>query len=122
MVFSFTPSTILALQIIAQLMNQNAFLELLQKQEFPSPVLVVREHSLFIDHHSHQYEAIALVLEGQIDINIGGAKKICLAGDTFHLLPNQVHTESTGAKGVKYLVSRKAPNVEEEVVVQELET
>jgi len=103
-------------------MNQNTYLELLQKQEFPDPVLVVREHSLFLDHDSHQYEAIALVLEGQIDINIGGAKKICLASDTFHLLPNQIHTESTGTKGVKYLVSRKVPNVEEEVVVQELET
>lgn len=103
-------------------MNQSAYLELLHKQEFPAPVLVVRERSLFIDHRSHQYEAIALVLEGQIDINISGTKKICLAGDVFHLLPNQVHTESTGTKGVKYLVSRKVPNVEEEVVVQELET
>lgn len=111
-----------SLQKIAYLMNQNAYLELLQKQEFPAPVLVVREHSLFLDHHSHQYEAIALVQEGQIDINIGGAKQICLAGDTFHLLPNQIHTESTGTKGVKYLVSRKVPNVEEEVVVQGLET
>jgi quercetin dioxygenase-like cupin family protein len=116
------PITISALQTIDYLMNQNTFLELLHKQEFPAPVLVVRERSLFIDHHSHQYEAIALVLEGQIDINIGGAKKICLAGDTFHLLPKQVHTESTGTKGVKYLVSRKVPNVEEEVVVEELET
>ena len=103
-------------------MNQNAYLELLHKQGFPAPVLVVRERSLFLDHHSHQYEVIALVLEGQIDINIGGAKKICLAGDAFHILPNQVHTESTGTKGVKYLVSRKVSNVDEEVVVQELET
>jgi quercetin dioxygenase-like cupin family protein len=76
-------------------MNQTAYLEKLHKEEFPAPALVVREHSLFIDHHSHQYEAVALVLEGQIDINIGGAKKSCLAGDTFHLLPNQVHTESS---------------------------
>jgi quercetin dioxygenase-like cupin family protein len=103
-------------------MNQNAYLELLHKQEFPAPVLVVSERSLFLDHNSHQYEVIAMVLEGQIDINIGDAKKICLAGDTFHLLPNQVHTESTGTKGVKYLVSRKVPNVDEEVLVKELET
>ena len=103
-------------------MNQNAYLELLHKQAFPAPVLVVRERSLFLDHHSHQYEAIALVLEGQIDINSSGAKTICLAGDVFHLSPNHVHTESTGTKGVKYLVSRKLPNVEEEVVVQGLET
>jgi len=104
------------------LMNQTAYLEMLHKEEFPAPVLVVRERSLFIDHHSHQYEAIALVLEGQIDINIGGVKKICLAGDTFHLLPNQVHTESTGTKGVKYLVSRKVSNIDEVVVTQELDT
>lgn len=103
-------------------MNQNAFLELLEKQKFPAPVVVVREHSFFLDHHAHQYEVMALVIEGQIDINIGGAKKICLAGDTFHLLPNQIHTESTGTKGVKYLASRKVTNLEEEVVVQELET
>ena len=87
-------------------MNQNAYLEKLHKEEFPDPVLVVRNSSLFIDHHSHKYEAIAFLLEGQIDLNIGGVKRICLAGDVFHLLPNQVHTEATGTKGVKYLVSR----------------
>lgn len=103
-------------------MNQNAYLELLHKQEFPAPILVIRERSLFIEHHSHPYEAIALVLEGQIDINIGGVREICIAGDTFHLLPNQIHTESTGTKGVKYLVSRKVPNIEEAVVTQELDT
>lgn len=89
-------------------MKQEVFLDKLAKEGFPEPVLVEREVGGFLDLHSHPYEVRALVLEGQIDIIIGGLKSIFLAGDVFHLLPNQIHTENYGAKGVKYLASRKS--------------
>jgi mannose-6-phosphate isomerase-like protein (cupin superfamily) len=103
-------------------MKQDIYLETLQMEGFPYPVLALRESSLFLDHHSHPYDAIALVLEGQIDIDIGGSKKTFLAGDIFRLQRNQIHTESTGNKGVKYLVSRKTPDPEELVFLNELDT
>ena len=95
-------------------MKQEVFLEKLAKEGFPEPALVEREVGGFLDLHSHPYEVQALILDGQIDIIIGGIKSTFLAGDVFHLLPNQIHTENYGAKGVKYLASRKPPVNQEE--------
>ena len=95
-------------------MKLEAFLEKLAKEDFPAPVLVEQVHGDFLDLHSHSYEVHALVVEGQIDITINGIKTAYLAGDAFHLLPNQMHTENYGAKGVKYLASRKGADLQEE--------
>lgn len=102
-------------------MKPEAFLEKLAKEEFPAPVLVEREVGGFLDLHSHAYEVHALVIEGQIDITIDGIKTAYLAGDAFHLLPNQIHTENYGAKGVKYFASRKPSAAQEELSVRSLD-
>lgn len=94
-------------------MKPEVFLEKLVKESFPAPVLVERAVGEFLDSHSHPYEVHALVIDGQIDITINGIKTTYLAGDGFHLLPNQIHTENYGAKGVKYLASRKGIALEE---------
>ena len=99
-------------------MKQEVFIEKLTKEQFPEPVLVEREVGGFLDLHSHPYEVQALIIEGQIDIIISGIKSTFLAGDVFHLLPNQIHTENYGAKGVKYLASRKSLLNQEELNVQ----
>lgn len=96
-------------------MKQEVFLEKLAKEGFPEPALVEHEVGGFLDLHSHPYEVQALILDGQIDIIIGGIKSTFLAGDVFHLLPNQIHTENYGAKGVKYLASRKSLVKQEEL-------
>ncbi|MEN9864284.1 MAG: hypothetical protein RLZZ601_2048 [Pseudomonadota bacterium] len=102
-------------------MKPEAFLEKLAKEGFPAPVLVEREVGGFLDLHSHPYEVQALVIEGQIDITIGGIKTAYLAGDVFHLPPNQTHTENYGAKGVKYLASRKLTTTQEQLSVPSLD-
>ena len=96
-------------------MKPEAFLEKLAKEDFPAPVLVEREVGGFLDLHAHPYEVHALVIEGQIDITIGGIKSSYLAGDAFHLPPNQTHTENYGAKGVKYLASRRLTTTQEQL-------
>ena len=102
-------------------MKPEAFLEKLAKEDFPSSVLVEREVGGFLDLHSHPYEVQALVIEGQIDITINGIKTAYLAGDVFHLLPNQTHTENYGAKGVKYLASRRLTTTQEQLSVPSLD-
>nr|WP_315128835.1 cupin domain-containing protein [uncultured Polynucleobacter sp.] len=102
-------------------MKPEAFLEKLAKEDFPAPVLVEREVGRFLDLHSHPYEVHALVIEGQIDITINGIKTAYLAGDAFHLLPNQIHTENYGAKGVKYLASRKSTTTQEQLSAPSLD-
>ena len=94
-------------KITANKMKQDQFLEKLLEADFPAPELVELDVGKFLDMHSYPYEIQALVLEGQIDITIGGIKTTFLPGDTFRLLPNQVHTINYGAKGVKYLASKK---------------
>lgn len=88
-------------------MNQEKFIEVLAKEGFPKSVIVEKEPHGYIDQHAHTYEAKALVLSGQIDIAIDRNRAIYLAGDVFHLQANQIHSESYGSKGVKYLVGRK---------------
>lgn len=96
-------------------MTNEAFLKLLLKDGFPEPIFVVRERGGFLDSHSHPCEVKALVTEGQIDIVISGIKNSYLAGDVFHLAANQVHSESYGGKGVKYLASRKGMALQDEL-------
>ncbi len=99
-------------------MKPEAFLEKLAKEGFPDPVLVEREDGGFLDLHSHPYEVQALVTEGQIDITISGIKSTFLAGDIFHLVPNQIHLENYATKGVKYLASRKDLALQDEADAQ----
>jgi hypothetical protein len=98
-------------------MNQTAFLDLLTKGEFPAPICVLQECGGFVESHSHPYEIKALVTRGQIDIVIDGIKTSYLAGDVFHLLSNQIHSESYGGNGVQYLASRKGIELQEGFVL-----
>jgi len=88
-------------------MKTATFLALLASEGFPEPIEVVRDRNGVTEPHSHPFEAKALILEGQIDIVVNNQRTVYLAGDIFHIMPNQVHTESYGSKGVKYLVGRK---------------
>ena len=43
---------------------------LLNQHEFPEPVLVEQRPNGFLDSHAHDFEVLALVIEGSIDIEI----------------------------------------------------
>lgn len=88
-------------------MKQEQFLKMLDLEGFPAPTLVIREGAKFLDLHAHPFEVKALVTNGQIDLTVDGVKSAYIAGDVFHLLPNQVHAERYGNKGVQYLASRR---------------
>lgn len=98
-------------------MTPEVFIAKLAKERFPSPILVERKSSGFLDLHAHAYEVHALVIEGQIDITIDGLKNTYLTGDAFHLLFNQTHTENYSTNGVTYLASRKSSAAQEEMSV-----
>ncbi len=88
-------------------MTQDQFLKMLVSDEFPEPTLVEREAGSTLGSHAHPFEVKALVVSGQIDLVVDGVKSVYIAGDVFHLLPNQVHTERYGNAGVQYWASRK---------------
>lgn len=88
-------------------MNSEQFLELLRRDGFPEPVEVQQAPKGRLGIHEHPFEVRALVIEGDITIEVDGLSKIYKAGDIFHLALKQPHAESYGSVGVKYLASRK---------------
>lgn len=88
-------------------MNSEQFLQLLRQDGFPEPVEVQQVPYGRLGIHEHPFEVKALVVEGDITIVIDSLSTVYKAGDMFHLVLKQPHTESYGSMGVKYLASRK---------------
>lgn len=68
---------------------------------------VSRKANEFVDTHTHTFEAKALILSGQININVQGKDTLYQPGQVFHLMAGTPHTELYGPEGVTYLVGRK---------------
>ena len=88
-------------------MTADEFSEELRKEGFDNFVLVEREANGTLDHHSHPFEAKALILEGEIRIVVGGRENTYRTGDVFHLAHSVDHVETYGPQGVRYLVGRR---------------
>lgn len=57
--------------------------------------------------HSHPFDVLALVLEGDITLTIGGAPRNYRAGEEFSMPAGCPHIEDVGPSGVRYLVGRR---------------
>lgn len=88
-------------------MNETEFITALQHEGFGEIVTVERDPNGFLGTHTHPFEARALILAGEIRLNIDGVEQVFRAGDVFHLATNQAHSESYGPEGVRYLAGRK---------------
>ena len=88
-------------------MNTEQFQLLLEQKGFPEPVEVQQVPNGQLGQHEHPFEVKALVVEGSIDIVLHGESRTYNTGDVFELGYKEVHSESYGSEGVKYLASRK---------------
>jgi quercetin dioxygenase-like cupin family protein len=88
-------------------MTKEDFLNLLQIEHFPEPVLVKQPANGSLNTHTHPFEVKALVIDGSIEIEVDSNRSTYAVGDMFHLTHAQPHKESYGANGVQYLASRK---------------
>jgi len=88
-------------------MNTEQFQRLLEQEGFPEPVEVQQVPNGELGNHEHPFEVKALVIAGSIVIAIDGEIRTYKAGDVFELGFKEVHSESYGPEGVKYLASRK---------------
>ena len=88
-------------------MTKEEFLNLLQTENFPEPVLVKQPANGSLDVHTHPFEVKALVVDGSIQIEVDGKRSNYEIGDMFHLNHSQPHKESYSSTGVEYLASRK---------------
>ena len=57
--------------------------------------------------HSHPFDVLALVLEGDITLTVDGNARTYRAGDEFSMQAGCPHVEDVGPAGVKYLVGRR---------------
>jgi quercetin dioxygenase-like cupin family protein len=57
--------------------------------------------------HSHDFDAEALIVAGDITISCDGSARCYRAGDVFKLAAGTPHEEAIGAAGVRYLVGRR---------------
>ena len=88
-------------------MNPSQFRADLESEGFGEIVTVEREAG-GLDLHAHPFDAKALILAGEIRLEIDGAEKRYADGDVFVLAANTRHREVCGPQGVRYLVGRKS--------------
>jgi len=88
-------------------MTEYEFRKLLAEQGFNQPLLVERAAATELDNHVHPFEALALILSGDITISTEQGETTYRTGETFHLQPNELHHEAFGPQGVRYLAGRK---------------
>ncbi|MEY4713511.1 MAG: hypothetical protein RIS88_2961 [Pseudomonadota bacterium] len=93
--------------IDAGAMSREVFLAGLAAAGFPPPVPVTRDASYALGDHAHDFEAWALVTEGELTIEVAGIATRFLAGRSFRLPADTSHKEWAGPQGVQYLAGRK---------------
>ncbi len=88
-------------------MNRHAFENMLAGEGFLTLVMVEREANGALGDHAHPFEAKALILQGELLIQVGDLPQRYQTGDVFHLMANVTHSEQYGPQGATYLVCRK---------------
>ena len=62
-----------------------------------------------LDTHTHDFEAHAIVVQGEMWLTVGGEVQHLQPGDRFFLHRQQPHAERYGAEGATYWVARRGP-------------
>ncbi|MDL4915364.1 MAG: cupin [Enterobacterales bacterium endosymbiont of Blomia tropicalis] len=88
-------------------MTEQEYRKLLAERGFDEPVLVERNPKTQLDNHIYSFEAMALIISGDITIFTEYSETTYHAGETFHLPPDVPYREEFGAQGVTYLSGRK---------------
>ena len=88
-------------------MEREVFMDILASEGFEEAVTVTREPGGFLGLHAHPFEAKALILSGELLLDVGGVQQSYQAGQVFHLRADLPHSEQYGPHGVEYLVGRR---------------
>jgi len=83
------------------------FTRMLRDEGYGEIVEVRREPNRTLALHAHPFEVKALVLEGEIRLEVDGTPADYRPGDVFALAQGCEHVEQYGPAGVRYLVGRR---------------
>ena len=90
-------------------MNKQDFEARLKAENFNEGMLISKPVGYTMEEHAHSFEAWALIVEGDITLQVNGASSTYAAGDVFRLPAETPHHESAVPHGVTYLAGRKYP-------------
>lgn len=88
-------------------MDTSGFEARLQREGYPEIRTNALQPNCHNAEHSHPFDVLALVLEGDITLTIEGRARTYRAGDEFTMQAGCAHVEDVGPQGVKYLVGRR---------------
>jgi quercetin dioxygenase-like cupin family protein len=88
-------------------MDRQAFEARLQAEGFPEIRVNELPPNRHHPQHSHPFDVLALVLEGDITLTAEGSARTYRAGEAFSMKAGCPHVEDIGPGGVKYLVGRR---------------
>jgi quercetin dioxygenase-like cupin family protein len=88
-------------------MDQPSFEERLRAEGFPEIRTNRLQPGCHNAEHSHPFEVLALVLEGDITLTVEGNARTYRAGEEFSMKAGCPHVEDVGAQGVTYVVGRR---------------
>jgi quercetin dioxygenase-like cupin family protein len=89
------------------MIDEKSFQDRLRREGFPE----IRTNQLapgcHNDEHSHPFDVLALVLDGDITLTVDGRARRYSAGEEFSMKAGCKHVEDVGPNGVRYLVGRR---------------
>ena len=88
-------------------MDTTGFEARLEREGYPEIRTNALQPNCHNAEHSHPFDVLALVLEGDITLTIEGRARTYRAGDEFTMKAGCAHVEDVGPQGVKYLVGRR---------------
>ena len=88
-------------------MDRREFEARLQAEGFPEIRINELPPNRHHPEHSHPFDVLALVLEGDITLTVEGSARTYRAGEEFSMKARCPHVEDIGPGGVKYLVGRR---------------
>jgi quercetin dioxygenase-like cupin family protein len=88
-------------------MTREEFEAALAAQGYASAVLVQQPVGYAMGEHQHPFDAFAFITQGELTIEVNGARQSYAAGSTFQLPANTPHKENALLQGVSYLAGRR---------------
>jgi uncharacterized cupin superfamily protein len=90
-------------------MNQAEFRKLLMNEGFEGPFEYVKGPDFVDEEHVHDFDVLAMVVEGTLTIEKPSGDQTCHVGETVSFPAGEPHVEKPGPDGVKALVGRRTP-------------
>ena len=90
-------------------MNETEFRKLLTDEGYEGPFEYDRRPDFVDEQHVHDFDVLAMVVEGSLTIEKPSGDQTCHAGETVGFPAGEPHVEKPGSDGVKAFVGRRTP-------------